>query len=286
MCSIAGWIADQPLDPLTARKLSAALLWYGAPRGDQSCGIWLDGRHYRAALPPKQAIYTPEFLETVGSGGTMCLLHTRQPTSGGRDATDAQPFVIDNTVSIHNGMISNCEELKKQFELEKVGTQVDSALVTAFVHKHGPQRLPDFIKAIRGSAAIAVIHDGAMWAMRDTNPLEYQILCFGDGAKITLFASTEHQLRDSMAHLWMLEPTMRTITSTMRQLFRVTPEGLTAVGAPVPFATSYGGWHRDDEDMFGGRSANGRRDRRRYQGGSTTQQGTGGSPGGKVVEPR
>lgn len=293
MCSIGGWIASSPLHPQTTRKLAAALLWYGMPRGEQSSGVWLDGRLLRAAKSPRELIYEDAFLNLIGDGARMCLTHTRQPTSGGRGDTDAQPFVKGPATTIHNGCISNCAELKKKFKVEKEGTEVDSAIITAIVAEHGPEALPDFVKEMRGSAATVVTVGQEMWAIRDCNPLEYLTISLTNGTTVSVFASTEPQLLDALHSVWMLEPATRSITVPHRVLCKITPTGFEQVGKPLPPAYNYGGvnygtdWRGNGGHFTGRRGGHENRqgDRRTDSSGSPSQQGAGSTPVRKVIEP-
>ena len=89
MCSLAGFISREPLHPHLARDLCQALLFYGEPRGNQSTGIYVNGRLLKAVERSTKFVFTPAFFALFDQPAKMALLHTRQPTTGGRTADDA-----------------------------------------------------------------------------------------------------------------------------------------------------------------------------------------------------
>src|SRR5512138_2277976 len=117
MCSISGWIAEAPLTPEETRCLTRGLLFHGERRGSQSGGIWMDGTLLKKAIRPLDLSRTDECEALVSKGGQWALIHTRQPTSGGRGDEHAQPFVSGDITCVHNGIFTNEAALKEKFKL-------------------------------------------------------------------------------------------------------------------------------------------------------------------------
>jgi hypothetical protein len=227
MCSIGGFISNPPLDPATARLLCRALIHYGQTRGQQSAGIYANGTVYKRAQSPATFIAARRKLnELFTAPVAVALTHTRAPTSGGLGHAQAQPFRKNNTVTVHNGWISNCDDLLTRWQLRK-DAGVDSELITAFVAQFGPEMLPDFLDSTKGTVATAVLHNGKLYVARDGNPLEYLRLTLHDDTKITVFGSTEEQVRLASAMCWLLPATYnRTITLQSSEVFELTPDAL------------------------------------------------------------
>lgn len=222
MCSIGGFICSKPLDPGTAQNLASGLLWYGSVRGEQSSGVMVDGEVYKAATKPSEFISDPKFIGMFAKPPTCVLTHTRQPTSGGRGDEQAQPFVDNHTVTVHNGGIFNIKPLKERFNINKP-SGVDSELITTFISAHGINELPKFMEEMMGSAAIAAYVNNKLYLARDGNPLEYLILNLSGGGSILIFASTESILMAAARYVWLLQPSIRSITLPSNSLYECTP---------------------------------------------------------------
>lgn len=245
MCSIAGWITPSPLSPESARRLAQGLLYFGMDRGQQSAGVLWGGTLLRRAMRPDDFIFTKEFIDlfATSSGSPICLLHTRQPTSGGTGDEQAQPFVRGKAATVHNGWFWNCSEVKAEFSLRKK-SGVDSELVTAWVNAYGPESLPEFIESTEGSSAIACKHEENLFLIRDGNPIVTAQLKLGTGQPILLFASTAKQLISALRYTYLFTD-VRVQEMKEGVLFHATPAGLEQLTSKkVSHSwTSYGvGW--------------------------------------------
>ena len=195
MCSIAGFMSKKPIDRVTAGKLASALIFYGQERGEQSAGAFVVGKEekiYKRACHPETLIMDKGFRELFDDHTVLGLLHTRMPTSGGREDRHAQPFRRGDTVTVHNGWYTQPQYVKNLYNIKKK-TDVDSELVTAFIESYGIDMLPDFLEEAWGSSAIAAYHKGELYLCRDSNPLHYANVKF-NGNRIMVFASTKSQL--------------------------------------------------------------------------------------------
>ena len=244
MCSISGFISSRPLSPWLTHRLCSALLFYGESRGSQSSGIYINQRLLKRAQAANTFIDDPEFLDLFSQPSAMAILHNRLPTSGGTGDEQAHPFWIGNTITVHNGGIYNCKDLKEKWNLEKP-SGVDSELFCSAIHTLGIENFHKVMADVSGNAALAIIHEGELFLARDGNPLEYMQLDMTDEEgdfQLLVFGSTQSQVKDSLAHLWLLKGYRQTITLASEKIFKVSPGGtLTDSG---PFATkSYSSSH-------------------------------------------
>lgn len=229
MCSIGGFISSSPLKATTAKRLCQALLFHGSQRGQQSAGIYANGKLFKRAMHPADFIYEDGFDELFEVDPNCALVHTRQPTSGGTGDEQAHPFWIGNTITVHNGGIFNCAELKKKWSLEKP-SGVDSELMTAAIDAYGIERLPEISKDIMGSAAVAAMHHGELYLMRDGNPLEYYELKLNTevegGTNLLVFGSTMSQVKDAIGHCWLIKNFGTTTTLPTGKIFKCSTAGV------------------------------------------------------------
>jgi hypothetical protein len=200
MCSIAGFICRKPLNSEQAHALSMALLWYGRDRGSQSAGVFLETATkellLKQAADPADFIFTEEFDGLFKEDVLSALLHTRQPTCGGRGDAQAQPFRRRDTVSVHNGYYFDIKGIRDKWGLTKK-SGVDSELIADFVETYGINMLPKFLNSTDGPSAIAVRHKGKLYLAREQNPIHWARLELYDN-DILVFASTETQVRSAM----------------------------------------------------------------------------------------
>ena len=232
MCSIGGWVSATPLEGWEANTLTRALVYYGQERGQQSAGVLLQGASTKSRQLVKKAISPQDFVngDTWASldfnNREACLIHTRQPTSGGRGDAQAQPFVVAEVATIHNGWYTNTKEIKDTHSIDKP-SGVDSELVATFVAAHGIGQLPSFFKTAEGSGAIGLLVGSELHLARSGNPIEWIIINIQDNS-VFVFASTEDQVLNSIRHTWLIKPRTRT-----RMLLPETVFKCNAVAEPV-----------------------------------------------------
>lgn len=93
-------------------------------RGQESCGIAVcdDGviRHHKG-IGLVGEVFNKDNLKELGIGN-MAVGHVRYSTTGGNNINNIQPLVIrhikGNLALVHNGNLTNADELRKKFELE------------------------------------------------------------------------------------------------------------------------------------------------------------------------
>lgn len=240
MCSISGFISKNPLSSRLVNKLASALLYYGSERGDQSCGIFVNDKLLKRAVSADEFICSSEFEQFFDKEASSGLFHTRQPTSGGLGDKQAQPFIRNQTATIHNGWFTNCFYLKRHWNLEKT-SGVDSELVTDFVHKYGVRKLPQFIKTTEGHSAFGILHRNNLYLMRSGNPTVYTFIDLNDDNTVFVFASTGGILQKAIRYCWLI-PTTHPIRDTKEGiLLRVTSTNLEHLSKKVEAKWHYYG---------------------------------------------
>lgn len=253
MCSISGWIAQKPLSPDIARRLSTALLHYGMERGDQSAGVFANNRTLKRAMRPDAFVETKEFRTFFHTPTKMALLHTRMPTCGGIGHEQAQPFRAGNTVSVHNGFYFDVKGIRDFWNLKKP-SGIDSELVAQFVNSKGVSKLPDFLNTTDGPSAVAVWHDDNLWLARTGNPTYVLKLHWGADQHIVIFASTADILMSAAKHVWLLHPEHKPFPTREGQVYQVTPKRLIkkfktfSQFYPFFYPKSKGYWWEDELD--------------------------------------
>jgi glutamine amidotransferase-like protein len=230
MCSISGFISAKPMAASEARHLAQALLYYGEPRGDKSCGLYANGKRLVGVETPIKWVLREPFLSFFDADTSICLCHTRQPTHGDVTEANAQPFICGNTIGIHNGVLGNHEEIAKKYDVP-LTTDVDSELLPAALDKLG---LTDFLTLIRdlnGTAACALLHKDQLYVARDGNPLCYYSVSFSNSDQtICVFGSTDAQVMTAIRSVWLLPYSERTRDTTSGNIYLLSPNG------PLPSA--------------------------------------------------
>lgn len=259
MCSIAGFMVEGKEDRIFSQVLAACLLMEGSVRGDQSSGVFRGGRVFKRAVKPEDLIDDKRFAEVFRDKANITLLHTRFPTMGERGDNQAQPFVCNRTVSVHNGYYFNTKALRDTFGLNKA-SGVDSELVAEFVEGHGIKELPMFFETTSGPSAVAVSRKGRLWLMRNGNPTAYATVKY-KGASYFVFASTREILEFSLqdvSDVIKVKIEFKVKTLEEHVLFEVVGGKLKEAGRmELPKAKIYkfyddDDWNDDDRDCTNG----------------------------------
>ena len=162
MCGIIGYLGPQDAVEVIFQGLQR--LEY---RGYDSAGIALiQGRSLRRSPQPRQielGEIGPSSCKTPWSG-RIGIGHTRWATHGRPSETNAHPHVAGRIALVHNGIIENYLDLKKQLLDEgcQFSSETDSEIVAHLINKYIKGR--DLVKAvqmaqekIRGSYALVVL---------------------------------------------------------------------------------------------------------------------------------
>lgn len=95
--------------------------------------------------------------------GDIAIGHTRWATHGKPSTVNAHPHISKNGkwAIVHNGIIENYEELKKQFSFKRFVSDTDSEVIAHLLEKYYNgdvlSTLKDVCKMLKGSFAIAVL---------------------------------------------------------------------------------------------------------------------------------
>jgi glucosamine 6-phosphate synthetase-like amidotransferase/phosphosugar isomerase protein len=161
MCGIAGFnIADEDFGKIDTRTLTMHLLLQIQQRGQDATGMaWSQRIEAETQVwYAKQAVAATEFLPSLVHMPQKCrnaVLHTRWATKGSPEQNENNhPIVVPGIVGVHNGHISNDDELIAEYGGERIG-QVDSEAAFRLI-ANSDQPVADLSK-LRGRAALAWI---------------------------------------------------------------------------------------------------------------------------------
>jgi glucosamine--fructose-6-phosphate aminotransferase (isomerizing) len=178
MCGIIGIVGTKDAAPRLVEGLRR--LEY---RGYDSAGIatLVDGQIDRRRAEGKLNNLDTK-LKTSPLSGTIGIGHTRWATHGGPTESNAHPHATDTVAVVHNGIIENYQELKKELAeyqyrfASETDTEVIAHLVTHYM-KQGktPQEAADAtLDRLEGAYALAIMfvgNDNLMIGARQGTPL-------------------------------------------------------------------------------------------------------------------
>lgn len=178
MCGIVGILAERPVAPLLLDGLRR--LEY---RGYDSAGIaTLVNGHIENRRAEGKLGNLAMRLENEPLAGHVGIGHTRWATHGKPTETNAHPHVTDKVALVHNGIIENHRELRKELEekqhrfLSETDTETIAHLITDYLNQNmTPQEATAAaLKRLEGAFAIAVIfvgHKNLLIGARRGSPL-------------------------------------------------------------------------------------------------------------------
>lgn len=209
MCGITGWFIRNPKtqqemikNPQVLEDFSDALLLGIEPRGHDATGILSIGPS--DPLLQKGNIEASKFVvwrDPLVANARMMLGHTRFATKGLPEIMDNNhPVQYDSTYVIHNGHISNDDELFEEFanELPRYA-QVDTEIIPALFAKFGISKAHLALQKLDGTFAVAVADpvrspDQLLLAKGNGSPLVYI-----ESQDIFIWASTKTAIQDAWA---------------------------------------------------------------------------------------
>lgn len=225
MCGILG-IAFQNgceiTDPTLVRYTLRELLRETEIRGTDATGVMYVNRReivvLKAPMAAKDFMATREFsaanleyLQLLGDKGAISVIgHCRAKTKGSpKDNNNNHPIVTRNIVGVHNGVLSNDEELFARFkaysrEFGRRG-RVDSEIIFQLIDHFSTRQSKTTTKSIQsmsrlveGSYACAMVerkNPFLLWLFRKTGPLT---VCNYRKCGVIIFASLESSIKNTM----------------------------------------------------------------------------------------
>ncbi|MGH7002500.1 MAG: glutamine--fructose-6-phosphate transaminase (isomerizing), partial [Alphaproteobacteria bacterium] len=185
MCGIVGIIGKREVAPLLIEGLKR--LEY---RGYDSAGIaTLVNGHIKRRRAQGKVSRLEEKLVERPLAGTVGIAHTRWATHGVPNEVNAHPHATDRVVLVHNGIIENFQELKKELAAHghtfesQTDTEIVAHLVTHYLDKQMKPKdaVATALKRLHGAFALAIMFAGEhdlMIGARRGSPLA---VGFGDG---------------------------------------------------------------------------------------------------------
>jgi glucosamine--fructose-6-phosphate aminotransferase (isomerizing) len=185
MCGIIGIISSRQVAPLLIDGLRR--LEY---RGYDSAGIaTLVNGHVERRRTEGKIVNLQTALDGDPLSGTIGIGHTRWATHGLPNTTNAHPHADDKVVLVHNGIIENFQDLRRDLTKKghKFETETDTEAVVHLISHHlregkTPQdAVAAALKQLEGAFALAILfagHNNLMIGARRGSPLA---VGFGDG---------------------------------------------------------------------------------------------------------
>lgn len=175
MCGIVGYVGDRNVTDVLVQGLKN--LEY---RGYDSAGIAVrNDKNIDVVKSVGKVIDLEKKLESFDVNYYMGIAHTRWATHGEVNEVNCHPHSMNNVVLVHNGIIENYRELKK--ELELIGysflTNTDSEIVAALIDSYKGSKYDALVYAqmkMKGSYALVIMFDDeadTLYAMRKDSPL-------------------------------------------------------------------------------------------------------------------
>ena len=185
MCGIIGILGQAPVAPLLLDGLRR--LEY---RGYDSAGVatLVNGRIERRRAEGKLANLAA-LLDEQPVAGTIGIGHTRWATHGRPSETNAHPHANERVAVVHNGIIENFQELRRELEeaCHVFETETDSEVVVHLLTEYLDQQMsPEeatqaALARLEGAFALAIVFAGrhdVMIGARRGSPLA---VGYGDG---------------------------------------------------------------------------------------------------------
>ncbi len=186
MCGIVGYVGTKDSAPILVEGLRR--LEY---RGYDSAGLAVHtGRGVEIVRAVGKLSNLDSALKKQPLQGTTGIGHTRWATHGRPSEANAHPHVAGKVAVVHNGIIENHVQLRRELEGKgvKFSSDTDTEIVAHLIDgqmKNGAKRLYDAVRGalaqVRGAYAIAVVNGDApdeIIVAKHDSPL---VLGLGDG---------------------------------------------------------------------------------------------------------
>ena len=187
-CGVFGVFSPQTSDVASTAYYGLFALQH---RGQESCGIVVndDGifQSYKDTGLVND-VFTPQILAKLGEGN-MAVGYVRYGTTGGNDRSNAQPIVVNHIKGrmalAHNGNIVNCEQLRRELELEGsiFSTTSDTEVISYIITKERlkapsiEQAVNQAMRRVKGAYSLVIMSPSKLIAVRDAHG--FRPLCYG-----------------------------------------------------------------------------------------------------------
>lgn len=212
MCGIAGiYLKNPEVDYLSTKEKESLVDWLYCGiehRGTHATGIAVQDKNGETVLE-KSDMPASKFIfwrRDLMPDARTILMHTRLHTKGKpENLLNNHPVQYDNIMMVHNGHISNDDELFKTEELERFA-EVDSEIISALLHKYSMTEPKEALEKMSGGFAIAAIDQNnpgkLLLAKGQSSPLVYL-----ETRGMWIWASEEKAIRDALKYVLNWEPT-------------------------------------------------------------------------------
>ena len=207
-CGVFGVFSPQTADVASTAYYGLFALQH---RGQESCGIVVndDGifQSYKDTGLVND-VFTPQILTELGEGN-MAVGHVRYGTTGGNDRSNAQPIVVNHIKGrmalAHNGNIVNCEQLRRELELEGsiFSTTSDTEVIPYIITKERlkapsiEQAVNQAMRRVKGAYSLVILSPSKLIAVRDAHG--FRPLCYGKTADGRYVVASESCALDAVS---------------------------------------------------------------------------------------
>ena len=207
-CGVFGVFSPQTSDVASTAYYGLFALQH---RGQESCGIVVndDGifQSYKDTGLVND-VFTPQILAELGEGN-MAVGHVRYGTTGGNDRSNAQPIVVNHIKGrmalAHNGNIVNCEQLRRELELEGsiFSTTSDTEVISYIITKERlkapsiEQAVNQAMRRVKGAYSLVIMSPSKLIAVRDAHG--FRPLCYGKTADGRYVVASESCALDAVS---------------------------------------------------------------------------------------